>query len=57
MRLTETIEPFVLPRAESELLFASAWRTCDGEIPRAAIFSGFSHTRIANVRLPRMSAR
>ncbi len=57
MRFTETIDPLVRPRAERWLFLASASRSADGEMPCAAIWSGFSHTRMANVRSPRMSAR
>ncbi len=56
-RFTDTMDPFVRPIAASALLFARASRTCEGERPSAAIRSGLSQIRIANVRLPRMSAR
>ena len=39
------------------MFFASASCTSDGEMPSAAIRSGFSQIRMANVRPPRMSAR
>ena len=56
-RFTETIEPLVCPIADRELFRASASRTIDGEMPCAAMASGLSQMRIANVRAPRMSAR
>ena len=39
------------------MFWARAFRTCEGEMPSAAILSGLSHTRMAKVRSPRMSAR
>ena len=56
-RLIVSIVPLVEPTAASALLVASACRTSAGLIPWAARASGFSQTRIANTRPPKMSAR
>ena len=49
--------PLVWPTAARKLLAARACRTCRGVMPKAAIRSGLSQTRMAKVRAPRMSAR
>ncbi len=52
-----TIWPLVEPTAESTLLARSALDTSLAVTCSAAMRSGLSHTRIANVPAPRMSAR
>ena len=51
-----TKSPLIWPAADVKLLAASAVRTSVGVTPSAAIFSGLSQMRIANVCPPRICA-
>jgi hypothetical protein len=57
VRLTWMSEPRVAPTAARELLATRAALTWAGLTFSAAMRSGLSHTRMAKVRAPRMSAR
>ena len=52
-----TISPLVEPTADSTLLDCSAVETSLAVTFSAVMRSGFSHTRMAKVPAPRMSAR